>query len=102
MQSSCPGYLGYLDDVCAAMQAGSPALRKSRESYFSVAEQLGVRLSLEDDPDKAFPPRTSRVVLGVHYDTVSWTWSIPADKLSWLERQVAEALAAETLAQSEV
>ena len=42
----------YLDDICTAMRAGSPSLRKSRESYFSVAEQFGVRLSLEDDPDK--------------------------------------------------
>ena len=92
----------YLDDVCAAMRAGSPKLQQFRDAYFSVAEQLGVRLSPEDDPDKAFAPRTSGVVLGVHYDTVSWTWSIPADKLGRLERQVAEALAAETLAQSEV
>ena len=38
-----------------------------------MSEQLGVRLSPEDDPDKAFAPRTSGVVLGVHYNTVSWT-----------------------------
>ena len=44
-----------------------------------MSEQLGVRLSPEDDPDKAFAPQTSGVVLGVHYDTVSWTWSIPGD-----------------------
>ena len=92
----------YLDDVCAAMRADSPRLQQFREAYFSVSEQLGVRLSPEDDPDKAFAPRTSGVVLGVHYDTVSWTWSIPGDKLRRLEEQVAGALGVETMAQSEV
>ena len=92
----------YLDDVCAAMRAGSPALARFREAYFSVSEQLGVRLSPEDDPDKAFAPRTSGVVLGVHYDTVSWTWSIPVEKLRRLEEQVALALEADTMAQGDI
>ena len=92
----------YLDDVCAAMRAGSPALARFREAYFSVSEQLGVRLSPEDDPDKAFAPRTSGVVLGVLYVSVSWTWSIPVGKLRRLEEQVALALEADTMAQGDI
>ena len=71
----------YLDDVCAAAPAGSAALGRFREAYQQVAAQVGVKLAPEDDPDKAFAPTTAGTVLGVRYDTVAWTWEIPADKL---------------------
>jgi hypothetical protein len=56
----------YLDDVYAAAPARSTA-------YRAVAAKIGVQLALMDDPDKAFLPCTAGVVLGVHYDTVTWT-----------------------------
>ena len=46
----------YLDDVCAAAPAGLAALGRFREAYRQVAEQVGVKLASEEDPDKAFAP----------------------------------------------
>ena len=92
----------YLDDVCAAAPAGSGALERFRQAYQQVAAQLGVRLASEDDPDKAFAPTTAGTVLGVRYDTVAWTWEIPADKLGRLNEQILGALHAAALARREV
>ncbi len=39
------------------------------------------------DPDKAFNSATKGVVLGIAYDTVAWTWSIPLDKLARSSQQ---------------
>jgi len=92
----------YLDDVCAAAPAGSGALALFRNTYKEVATRVGVQLAPEDDPDKAFPPCTHGTILGVTYDTVTWTWQIPADKLGRLNDQIRAALAAVGLRQDEV
>ena len=92
----------YLDDVCAAAPAGSGALERFRLAYRQVADQLGVRLAPEDDPDKAFAPSTVGTVLGVRYDTVAWTWEIPEDKLGRLNEQILAALHAAALSRREV
>ena len=92
----------YLDDVCAAAPAGSAALGRFREAYQQVAAQVGVKLAPEDDPDKAFAPTTAGTVLGVRYDTVAWTWEIPADKLGRLNEQILAAMAAAMLPRLEV
>ena len=60
-----------LDDVCATIRAGSPALHRFPDACFSVSEQLGMRLTPDDDPDKAFAPRRSGVVLGVHWENLN-------------------------------
>ena len=63
-----------LDDVCATILAGSAALHtvhRFPDAYFSVSEQLGMRLTPDDDPDKAFAPRRSGVVLGVHWENLN-------------------------------
>ena len=92
----------YLDDVCAAAPAGSTALQVFREVYRKVAEEVGVRLAPEDDPEKAFAPTTLGTVLGVSYNTVAWTWEIPADKLGRLNGQLMAALGSVELKQKEV
>ena len=92
----------YLDDVCAAAPAGSSALDSFRACYFAVAEQVGVRLAPEDDPEKAFAPCTVGTVLGVTYDTLAWTWRIPVDKLHRLIVQIDHALVASVLSQQDV
>jgi hypothetical protein len=87
----------YLDDVCAAAPAGSTDLHLLQKAYRDIAQHLGVLLAPTTDPDKAFEPCTSGVVLGVHYDTVAWTWSIPAEKLARLLHQIRTALSADRL-----
>jgi hypothetical protein len=92
----------YLDDVCAAAPAGSTELHRLQEAYRSIARHLGVLLAPTTDPDKAFEPCTSGVVLRVCYDTIAWTWNIPAEKLARLLHQIRAALAAERLQPHEV
>ena len=55
-----------------------------------------------DDIDKGFSLVTKGVILGVEYDTVAWTWSIPPEKAVRLDLQIAAALATRTLRQDEV
>jgi hypothetical protein len=92
----------HLDDVCAAAPAGSEALHRFEQTYRDVAAQVGVKLAPTDDPDKAFSPCTSGTVLGVTYDTMKWTWSIPGSKLARVILQIEGAISAESLSQAEV
>ena len=92
----------YLDDVCAAAPSGCSSLSRFESVYRSVADQIGVQLAPTDDPDKAFSPCTAGTVLGVAYDTVAWTWSIPPEKLGRLCGEIRTALAASHIRQSEV
>ena len=71
----------HLDDCVAAAAKGSPLIHRFDQEFFTVASALGVKLAPRDDPDKSFGPSTSGTVLGVHYDSVSWTWAIPQEKL---------------------
>jgi len=92
----------YLDDVCGASAAGSNSLHRFESAYRAVAATIGVQLAPTDDPDKAFSPCTAGVVLGVHYDSVTWTWRIPTEKLNRLLIQIRAALATEMLPQHEI
>jgi hypothetical protein len=92
----------HLDDVCAAAPRGSNALERFDKTYAEMARGLGVKLAPRDSPDKAFGPCTSGTVLGVHYDTVSWTWGIPREKLAKLAEQVKAMLWAWEARQDEI
>ena len=69
----------FVDDMCAAAPVGSAAIERFRRAYRQVAEQVGVKLASEDDPEKAFALATEGTVLGVRYDMVAWTWRIPEE-----------------------
>ena len=92
----------HLDDVCAAAEEGLVELGKFEETYRKVAQQVGVRLAPTDDKEKALSPCTRGTVLGVTYDTVSWTWEILAEKLGRLVAWIRGALEVEELRQDEV
>lgn len=70
-----------LDDCCAAAPCGSTSLERFDAEFFNVASQLGISLAPRDDPKKSFGPATSGTVLGVDYDSVTWTWAINEEKL---------------------
>lgn len=82
----------HLDDVCAAAPAGSEALQAFGNIYRKVAEQVGVKLAPTTDPDKAFSACKRGTVLGVYYDTESWTWQIPSEKLARLVTAIKAAM----------
>jgi hypothetical protein len=92
----------YLDDVCAAAPSGCLQLAWFEAAYREVADHIGVQLAPTTDPDKAFSAATAGVVLGVHYDTVAWTWSIPQEKLSRLLHQIRTAMTANWLCQCDI
>ena len=69
----------HLDDVPAVGELGE--LTAFDDTYYAIAEDLGVRLAPRDDPEKAFGPSQSGIVFGVHYDTASWTWAVPMERL---------------------
>jgi hypothetical protein len=72
----------HLDDVPAVGELD--ILTAFDDTYYAMAEELGVRLAPRDDPDKAFAPSKTGVVFGVHYDTESWTWAVPKERLARL------------------
>ncbi|MBM3938748.1 MAG: hypothetical protein FJ333_08890 [Sphingomonadales bacterium] len=93
----------YLDDVCATCPAGQgDSLDRFRKAYRDVANQVGVKLASEDDPEKAFAPSTQGVVLGVQYDTQQWTWEIPEDKMHRLVAKIREMMGMEEMKQHEI
>ena len=92
----------HLDDVVAAAPRGSGALAVFDRAYQSIAAELGVRMAPRDDPEKAFAPMTKGVIFGVEYDTESWTWGIPDQKLAVLAAQIKEILQADRCKQREI
>jgi len=93
----------HLDDVCAAAGAAAAGgLAAFEDCYRKVAAEIGVRLAPADDSDKGFSLSTRGVVLGVEYDSVTWTWAIPADKVARLVGQIQAAMAAVELRQDAV
>jgi hypothetical protein len=87
----------HLDDVCAAAAAGSDSLAQFDAAFKEIAADVGVELAPRDDHDKSFAPCTAGVVFGVHYDTVSWTWAIPDDKLATICIMLEQAMVQEEL-----
>ena len=71
----------HLDDNFGAAPAGSWDLHRLDDTYQWVAKEIGVQLAPRDDPGKSFAPCHSGVILGVEYDTVSWTWAVPQERL---------------------
>ena len=71
----------YLDDCCAAAADDSLILERFDSEFFSVAKELGISLAPRDDPEKSFGPSKQGTVLGIHYDTVAWTWALPKKRL---------------------
>ena len=75
----------HLDDVCAASPAGTDSVDRFYWTYRDVCEKVGVELADPSDPDKAFPPSTNGIVLGICYDTeegVNGTWYLREDKMA--------------------
>ena len=92
----------HLDDCCAAAPSSSTLLHSFDAIYSEVAAELGVKLAPRDDPEKSFGPSTSGIVLGIHYDTVEWTWAYPQDKLIRLLCTMKSMMDAESCTQKEM
>ena len=56
-------------------------MENSVTTHRTTGARVGVRLAPETDKDKAFSCETSGTVLGVHYNTVTWSWNIDCKKV---------------------
>ena len=75
-----------VDDVPAvAPESAKEALKKFVETYRTTLSKLNIKAA-PDDPTctKAFDGSREGEILGVRFDTVSITWSLPHDKLHTL------------------
>ena len=61
-----------------------------------------MQLASTADPDKAFAPCTSGVVLRVEYNTVDWTRWIPREKAARFVGQLRTLIAADELRQDDI
>ena len=75
--------INYCDDLGGAESSKSRA-DLSFTKLLSLLEDLGLAESVE----KAVPPCTSMVYLGVHFDSVAMTMSVPPDKLAELKEEI--------------
>ena len=82
----------HLDDVCSASPKGSSRASNFYNTFKEICREIGVKLAPEGDPDKEFGPSTSGVVLGVVYDTISWTWTIKEEKLSIILNKIQDCM----------
>ena len=72
----------HLGDICDAIaKENLHMLQKLDQKFFEVAKELGIKLAPHSDPDKSFSASHVGTVLGVEYNTKTWTWAIPQDKL---------------------
>ena len=69
-----------LDDLCSVGRMEDGKVMEFFEVYRTYAKRLGVELASLDDPGKAFEPCKQGEILGIEYDTESWTWRMPQDK----------------------
>ena len=86
----------HLDDICAAAEKREDLMRFDA-NFAQIAEILGVKLASREDKDKSFEPSKCGVVLGVEYDTESWTWKLPADKKAKMCMALKAAAASERI-----
>ena len=89
----------HLDDCCAAAPLNSNILETYDRTFTSVAQELGVKLAPRDDPEKSFGPAQQGVILGIHYDTVTWSWALPEEKLLRLLHLLKQLLTTENAEQ---
>ena len=82
----------HLDDVCSASPGSSDRAAIFYNTFKSTCRDLGVKLAPEGDRDKEFGPSTQGVVLGIVYDTLTWTGTIKEDKLSTILNKIHDCM----------
>jgi hypothetical protein len=92
-----------LDDCCAAGRGEDGKLAAFTRIYRELCGRWGISLADVDvEKEKAFELETEGIVLGIGYDTISWSWWLPRDKLDWILIQLADLETAETITNGEM
>ena len=70
-----------IDDVPSMGSASKGEIHRYLDTYIELCKSLNIELApFSVDRVKAFGLGTSGVVLGIHFDAKSMTWSLPKDK----------------------
>ena len=80
----------YLDDVFGAEGKGGHFARLFYDTFWSVCEEAGVKLDKSGNPKKGQPPGDTAVVLGIGFDTRSWTWTLPVTRAHTMIEMIKE------------
>ena len=91
-----------LDDLCVATP---PTKRDLMENFVTThratCARVGVKLAPETDKEKAFSSETSGTILGVHYNTVTWSWIIDCEKVKVILHMLYDMVEAESMTNRE-
>ena len=82
--------LKQLDDVVAF--GAKLVVTRFHATYEKVCGDLGVRLAPDTDKDKCFAATQEGVILGIFYNTQSWTWSFSMKKARKMLEAIAEIM----------
>ena len=66
-------------------------------THCSICARVGVRLAPETDKEKAFSCETSGTVLGVQYNTVTWSWNIDCEKVKGILQMLYDMVESESV-----
>lgn len=83
--------LRYLNDVLAVGPAGSSLLHDFYQTYKATALQIGVHVDQSGKREKCQGPLPTVVALGVHFDTLAWTWALDPEKGAQLLHDISRA-----------
>ena len=81
-----------IDDVVACGPPDGILVELFDKTYFYVASRIEVELAPRDDPEKSFAPTTRGQVLGVWYDSESWTWWISDEKVTIMLNMIKDLI----------
>ena len=71
-----------LDDLCVVTPPSKRDLmEKFVTTHRATCARVGVKLAPETDKEKAFSSQTSGTILGVQYNTITWSWNIDCEKV---------------------
>ena len=74
-----------LDDLCVATPPHQHELMRTFvKTHRAICQRVGVKLAPETDKEKAFSCETRGTVLGVIYDSISWSWNLDSEKIKIL------------------
>ena len=91
-----------IDDVVACGPPDGELVESFDRTYIEVADKLGIVLASRDDPDKSFSATTKGQVLGIWYDSESWTWWISDEKLAIILNTLKDLILADNCEQWEL
>ena len=70
-----------MDDLCAIGPSNKPWVQNFYKVYCQLCDDVGVSLAPTTNPEKAFAPTTSGVMLGINFDSTEWVWWLAPGKM---------------------